>query len=146
DIRYGWGARMGEGSGYTLGELDGSWQSMLRLAPQAINISLFRPYLWGVKNPLMLLSALEGLSLLGLTLHLLVRVRLRLFTYLRRPDVLFCFVFAVVFSFAVGVSTFNFGSLSRYKIPMMPFFLLMLGIIHFYWNRDRNRAKFDATE
>lgn len=146
DIRYGWGARMGEGSGYTLGELDGSWQSMLRLAPQAINISLFRPYLWEVKNPLMLLSALEGLSLLGLTLHLLVRVRLRLFTYLRRPDVLFCFVFAVVFSFAVGVSTFNFGSLSRYKIPMMPFFLLMLGIIHFYWNRDRNRAKFDATE
>ena len=27
DIRYGWGARAGEGSGYSLGELDGTWQS-----------------------------------------------------------------------------------------------------------------------
>ena len=146
DIRYGWGARMGEGSGYTLGELDGSWQSMLRLAPQAINISLFRPYLWEVKNPLMLLSALEGLSLLALTLHLIWRVRWKIFTYLQKPDIVFCFVFALVFGFAVGVSTFNFGTLSRYKIPMVPYFLLALGIIHAYWNRERKLAELEATE
>lgn len=146
DIRYGWGARMGEGSGYTLGELDGSWQSMLKLAPQAINISLFRPYPWEVRNPLMLLSALEGLSLLGLTLHLVWRVRWKIFAYLQKPDIAFCFVFALVFAFAVGVSTFNFGTLSRYKIPMVPYFLLALGIIHAYWNRERKLAELEATE
>src|SRR5687768_3924385 len=85
DIRYGWGARTGEGSGYTLGELDGSWQSMLFLAPQAINISLFRPYLWEVKNPLMLLSALEGFTLLILTLHIVWRARGQIFSYLQKP-------------------------------------------------------------
>lgn len=146
DIRYGWGARMGEGSGYTLGELDGTWQSMLKLAPQAINISLYRPYLWEVTNPLMLLSALEGLVLLLLTLRVVWRVRWKIISYLQKPDVLFCLVFAFVFAFAVGVSTFNFGTLSRYKIPMMPYFLLALGIIGAYWNRDRNSGDVDLTE
>ena len=146
DIRFGWGARTGEGSGYTLGELDGSWQSMVKLAPSAINISLFRPYLWEVVNPLMLLSAIEGVVLLLLTLRLIWRVRLRFFSYLQKPDVLFCLVFALVFAFAVGVSTFNFGTLSRYKIPMMPYFLLALGVMHFYWKRDRKLSAFEATE
>ena len=146
DIRYGWGARSGDGSGYTLGELDGSWQSMLSLAPQAINISLFRPYLWEVQNPLMLLSALEALVLLTLTSYIIWRARWELYTYLQTPDVLFCLVFATVFAFAVGVSTFNFGTLSRYKIPMMPYFLLMLGMVHFYWKRDRNRRELASTE
>jgi len=146
DIRFGWGARTGEGSGYTLGELDGSWQSMVKLAPSAINISLFRPYLWEVVNPLMLLSAIEGVVLLLLTLRLIWRVRLRFFSYLQKPDVLFCLVFALVFAFAVGVSTFNFGTLSRYKIPMMPYFLLARGVMHFYWKRDRKLSAFEATE
>jgi hypothetical protein len=146
DIRYGWGARTGEGSGYTLAELDGSWQTMLSLAPSAINISLFRPYLWEVKNPLMILSGLEAFLLLILTLQLVWRVRDKIFSYVQKPDVLFCLVFALVFAFAVGVSTFNFGTLSRYKIPMMPYYLLALGIMHAYWKRDRKLAVFEETE
>jgi len=146
DIRYGWGARTGEGSGYTLGDLDGSWESVLRLAPQAINISLFRPYLWEVDNPLMLLSSLEALALLTITIHMVWKVRWKLPTYVQRPDVLFCLVFAVVFAFAVGVSTFNFGSLSRYKIPMMPYFLLAIGIIHASVKRDKKFSALAVTE
>ena len=137
---------MGDGSGYTLGELDGTWQSMVKLAPQAINISLFRPYLWEVTNPLMLLSALEGLVLFLLTLQVIWRVRWKTISYLQKPDILFCLVFAFVFAFAVGVSTFNFGTLSRYKIPMMPYFLLALGIIGAYWKRDRNPVDVHSTE
>ena len=146
DIRYGWGARTGEGSGYTLGDLDGSWESVLRLAPQAINISLFRPYLWEVDNPLMLLSSLEALALLTITIHMVWKVRWKLPTYVQRPDVLFCLVFAVVFAFAVGVSTFNFGSLSRYKIPMMPYFLLAIGIIHASVKSDKKFSALAVTE
>jgi hypothetical protein len=146
DIRYGWGARTGEGSGYTLGQLDGTWNSMLRLAPAAINISLYRPYLWEVENPLMLLSALEGLTLLVLTVYALWAGRWSIFRYIRRPDVLFCLSFALVFAFAVGVSTFNFGTLSRYKIPMMPFYVLAIGIIHGYVKRERNVGVLASTE
>lgn len=146
DIRYGWGARTGEGSGYTLGELDGSWQSMIRLAPAAINVSLFRPYLWEVRNPLMLLSAVESVAFLLFTFFVINRVRLKFFKYIQHPDVIFCLVFALVFAFAVGVSTYNFGTLSRYKIPMMPYYTLALTIIYYHWNRDRKLAELEVTE
>ena len=126
DIRYGWGARMGEGSGYTLGELDGTWQSMLKLAPGAINVTLFRPYLWEVQNPLMIASALESLFILFLTFFFIYKSRGRLFEAIFSPPVLFCFCFAIVFAFAVGVSTFNFGTLARYKIPVIPFYIIGL--------------------
>jgi hypothetical protein len=146
DIRYGWGARMGEGSGFTLGELDGTWQSMVRLAPAAINVSLFRPYPWEVRNPLMLLSAAEGMILLVFTIVIILGVRQNVFRYLKEPNVLFCLCFAITFAFAVGVSTFNFGTLSRYKIPMMPYFVLGIRFLHGLWNRDRNLAALASTE
>ena len=146
DIRYGWGARTGEGSGYNLGELDGTWQSMIRLAPAAINVSLFRPYFWEVENPLMVLSAFESLFCMLLTIFVIYRSRHRLFRCLGSPDVLFCLCFALIFAFAVGVSTYNFGTLSRYRIPLMPFYGMAIGLILYYSNRDRKLASFEATE
>ncbi|MFY8035864.1 MAG: hypothetical protein ACOVMQ_01795 [Cyclobacteriaceae bacterium] len=139
DIRYGWGARTGDGSGYTLGELDGSWQSMVRLAPQAINVSLFRPYLWEVRNPLMALSALESLITLLATIFVLIQVRSYLFYYIR-AEVIFCLVFALIFAFGVGVSSYNFGTLARYKIPLLPFYWSALAIIYSSWAHDRKAA------
>ncbi|MCI0751856.1 MAG: hypothetical protein L0Y35_08460 [Flammeovirgaceae bacterium] len=136
DIRYGWGAREGEGSGYTLGELDGTWQSMIRLAPEAINVSLFRPYLWEVSNPLMMLSAIESLVTLFFTLGVVLTVRGRILKYLK-TEVIFCLVFALIFAFGVGVSTFNFGTLSRYKIPLLPFYWTALAMIYVSWKQDK---------
>jgi hypothetical protein len=126
------------GSGYVLGELDGTFRSMLRLAPQAINVTLFRPYLWEVKNPLMLLTALEAMGMIFLLVWTIFRQRLFFFRSLAKPDVLFCIVFSLTFAFAVGVSTFNFGTLARYKIPLLPFFIIGLAIINGHSTR-RNR-------
>jgi hypothetical protein len=125
DISKGWGAREGDTSSYDLGELDGSWGSMLRLMPQAINVSLFRPYLWEVKNVLMLFSALESLFMLFLFGRLFI-FRQGFRRVLDDPFLTFCLLFALLFAFAVGVSTANFGTLMRYKIPMIPFFLVAI--------------------
>lgn len=144
DIRYGWGARTGEGSGYTLGELDGTWQSMVPLIPKAVNVSLFRPYLWEIQNPLMALSALESFALLIITLYLIYRIRFGVFKIVSRPEILFCLTFSLIFAFAVGVSTYNFGTLSRYKIPMMPYYLLALGLI--YYNHDKEKEAKSLNE
>lgn len=146
DIRFGWGARTGEGSGYTLGELDGTWQSMIRLAPAAINVSLFRPYLWEIRNPLMLLSGFESFLFLLITIVLFAKTKGKIFYYLVKPEVIFCLSFSVVFAFAVGVSTFNFGTLSRYKIPMEPFYLLGLGLAYNYSKKDKKMEAFDSIE
>ncbi len=139
DIRYGWGARLGDGSGYTLGELDGTFGSMFRLAPSAINVSLFRPYLWEVSNPLMLLSALESLTCLLLTLWIIYKISLKSFLInMLKPEILFCIVFSIVFAFAVGISTYNFGTLARYKIPLLPFYFTGLVLLYRYGRLERD--------
>ncbi len=144
DIRY-WSGR-GAGSGYALGELDGTFSSMIRLAPQAINVSLFRPYLWEVKNPLMLISALESFLFLIFTAYVFYTVGSKLSSAFSNPDVIFGLVFALSFAFAVGVSTFNFGTLVRYKIPLLPFYLMALVVMLNYRNKPTNVGALDRTE
>lgn len=144
DIRYYTGRDAG--SGYALGELDGTFGSMVRLAPQAINVSLFRPYLWEVNNPLMLLSALESLVLLLATLYILFRENIRAIRAMSKPDILFTLLFSVTFAFAVGISTYNFGTLVRYKIPMLPFFVVALVLIADYSKSERNVGVLEFTE
>jgi hypothetical protein len=134
------------GSGYNLGELDGTFTGMLRLAPQAINASLFRPYLWEVRNPLMLLSAIESFVFFLFTLFVIARLRLKIFHTLSDPYIIFCFTFSLTFAFAVGVATFNFGTLTRYKIPMLPFYMLALILLNDYWNKEVKVARLDSTE
>jgi hypothetical protein len=134
------------GSGYSLGELDGSFEGMLRLLPQAVNVSLFRPYLWESKNPLMLLSSIEATILMIITAVLLFRRPLRFFNSLRIPAVTFCLLFSITFAFAVGVSTYNFGTLNRYKIPLIPFYLLALAIIADNSKSDKKLEELDETE
>jgi hypothetical protein len=46
------------------------------------------------------------------------------------------------FAFGVGLSTSNFGSLVRYRIPLMPFFATILMII--YKEGDRKPEKISS--
>jgi hypothetical protein len=46
------------------------------------------------------------------------------------PALMFCAVFVMTFGVAVGLSTLNLGTLSRYRIPMMPFFFVLLLVLH----------------
>lgn len=144
DIRY-WSGR-DAGSGYALGQLDGTWQSLVRLAPEAIVVSLFRPYPWEVKNPLMALMSIESLLLGCLTIYVLFSVGWRLFGILMRPSIFFALLFSLVFAFAVGVSTFNFGTLSRYKIPLLPFYLVALVLILNHSKRERKVVELELIE
>jgi hypothetical protein len=134
------------GSGYALGALDGTFSGMLKLLPQAINVSLFRPYFWEVHNPLMLLSAIESFLLLCFTLLVIVRCRFKILGALKNADTLFALIFSLSFAFAVGVSTYNFGTLVRYKIPMLPFYLIALVLIWDYSKSDKNVGLLEDTE
>ena len=145
DIRYGWGKDAG--SHYTIGNLDGTVGSMVRLAPSAINVSLFRPYIWEVKNPLMLIYSLEALAILILTIYALIKTRLRNFiTIIKQPAILFCLIYSLSFAFAVGVSTFNFGTLARYKIMMFPFYLIVVFSFIYYSKSAKKLSELELTE
>ena len=134
DIRYGWGARNGDNSGYTLGELDGTFGSLVALAPQGVIVALFRPWLWEIKNPLMVLAAIESMTVLIFTLKILFTNNWKgSLSKINEPVILFCLSFSLLFAFAVGVSTFNFGTLMRYKIPVLPFYGIIIS--HLFQNK-----------
>jgi hypothetical protein len=118
-----------EGSAYSLGEMDGSLAGMLIKAPAAISVTLFRPFLWESRKVIIFLSAVEALFFLYFTLKIIFKGRGKVLALIvKDPNILFCLVFTIIFAFAVGISTYNFGSLSRYKIPCLPFFGAFLAL------------------
>jgi hypothetical protein len=122
-----------EGSAYDLGGFNPSLTGMISKFPLAVNVTLFRPYLWEAKKVIMALSAIEAFLFLFLTLKILFTIKPAKVwqTVSRDPTIQFCFVFAFIFAFAVGISSYNFGALSRYKIPCMPFYALGLVLIYY---------------
>jgi hypothetical protein len=116
-------------SSFSLGvDFDGTSISLLKIAPAAIVATLFRPYLWESKKVSTLLSSLESLVLMLFTLYVFFKVGLvKIITgIISDPMILFCLLFALLFSLFVGATTLNFGTLVRYKVPCMPFYIISL--------------------
>lgn len=123
------------GSGYSLGNIDGTLSNIILKIGPAINVTFFRPYLWEAGKSMTFLASLESLALLLFTVYLLFKVKFKIFRYLFEDKNLLTFLlFSLIFAFLVGITTSNFGTLSRFKIPCMPFFLMSLFIIHDYAN------------
>lgn len=138
----------GRGSSYTLGEYDPTPIGVMKMFVPAVNVALYRPYLWEVKNPAMLILSLESLAFFLVTIYILLRVGpfVLIRAASRDPFLLMSLVFSVFFAFAVGFSTYNFGALSRYKIPALPFYALSLLVLNHYANYYRSlRKKGKAT-
>jgi len=129
-----------EGSSYNLGDFDPTITGMLSKFPLAVNVTLFRPYLWEAKKIIVGLSALEAIVFLFLTLKVLFTIGPTKIwkTVSNDPTIQFCLVFSIIFAFAVGISSYNFGSLSRYKIPCLSFYILAL-ILIYYKNMPLNK-------
>lgn len=120
-------------SNFSLGvEFDGSMGGLAKLAPVAISTTFFRPFLWESHKPSTLLSSIEALLLMLFTIYIIFKAGLIKFFKLVTSDplIMYCFLFSCVFALFVGASTLNFGSLVRYKIPCMPFYLISLFLIH----------------
>lgn len=117
----------GDGSSYNLGKVDFTPIGILTKIPAAINVALFRPYLWEAGNIVVLLSAIESSIFLIITIRFLFLFAINMsagFNYLsKNPIIYFMFVFSFIFAFSVGFTSFNFGALSRYRIPLLPFYV-----------------------
>lgn len=102
------------------------------LVLNSIATTFFRPFLWEVNTPIALFSAIESLLFLILSLYFVFKRGLG--KYFRvtfsDPRMLMCFIFSIVFAVAIGASTNNFGALSRYKIPCMPFYFITLLLLY----------------
>lgn len=116
---------------YSLGEIEFTIAGVLSKFPAAVNVTLFRPYLFEAHNPVMLLTAVESTFFLFFTVYVFLRVGFfRAFRFVfREPFVGACIIFTLLFGFAVGFTSYNFGALARYKIPCLPFYFAALSII-----------------
>jgi len=137
-----------EGNSFDIGVIDPSIVGMARMAPVAIFAGLFRPTLLDVKNPIMMISAVENTVLMLFLLYMLYSVGIFSFAkyVFMKPMILFSIVFAVFFAFAVGLTTSNFGSLVRYKIPSVPFLLASLYMMRYNKEKDAGLYQLDEFE
>ena len=124
----------GRGSSYTLGEYDPTPLGVMTKFIPAVNVALYRPYFWEVKNPAMAVLSLESFAFLLLTVYILLKVGpfVLVRASFKDPFLLMSLAFSVFFAFAVGFSTYNFGALARYKIPALPFYAMSLLVLNYY--------------
>ena len=115
-------------AGFELGSFDPSLSSMLLKSPGVIFSCLFRPFLWESRKIIILFTSLESTFLLLATLYLLYKTRFFGFFRIifKNQLILFAFVVSILFALIIGFTTFNFGTMTRYKIVLMPFYYFML--------------------
>jgi hypothetical protein len=109
-------------------------ESPLQLAasfPVGIVNTFFRPFPWDVRSPVAILSAMEAFAFLAMTWMCFRRLGIKdtFNTIFSDPVIAFCFVFAILFGGIIGLTTTNFGALSRYKIPCIPFYAMAFILI-----------------
>jgi len=138
------------GNSFDIGYFEPTVLGVLSKFHLATLAGLYRPYLWDVKNIVMFISAIENTIFLLLSLYVLF---LSLFTWQRYgwkymqkvlfsdSFIVYSLVFSILFAFFIGLTTSNFGSLVRYKIPLIPFFMASLFIIIHNFNIERNKWK-----
>jgi hypothetical protein len=125
------------GSSYNLGEIEYTPIGIISKIPAALNATFFRPYIWTARNPIMLVGALESTIVLILFIAILISTKFRLIRYLNRSKFLLGLsIFVLVFGFAVGFTSYNFGALARYKMPIYSIFIFTLYYI--YTNKKNN--------
>ncbi|WP_462220178.1 hypothetical protein [Ferruginibacter sp.] len=118
-------------SNFSLGvEFDGSVSSLIKMAPAAVIATLYRPFIWETRKPSTLLSSLESLAIILLTLKAFRSAGIvKFFRLWTDPTIMYCIGFSLFFALFVGATTPNFGTLCRYKIPCMPFYVIAMFLI-----------------
>lgn len=128
-----------DGSGYDLGEIDPSISGILKVFPKALSIALYGPFIWQARKMIVLFNALEASLFLFISIRILIRIRLRTIWQVisKDPNIQFFLLFTIIFGFAVGLTSGNYGSLSRYRIPCLPMFSMALLLIYYKSDIDK---------
>ncbi len=116
-----------------IGDVQPNLSSIISKIPVALGNALFRPYIWEARKLNILMSALENAVILLFTIYVFVKGRLfipliKIFT---NQLIFFSFVFSFLFAILIGLTCFNYGSLVRYKLPIMPFYCFMLVLLSY---------------
>jgi hypothetical protein len=103
---------------------------LLQLPLGLVN-AMFRPQLFDVNNVNALVSAIEMTFITLVIARILMQNGItRVFARVQRsPMLLMSAIIAVIGCAFVGLVTFNFGSLVRYRVPFLPFYGVLLSAL-----------------
>lgn len=112
-----------ESSRIDYGELEPTFMSMLANAPTALVSGLYRPFFWESDGLVQLLAGVENLLLMVLTACAMIR-------FLKHKSVsrggAIILLYTVSLCVFLALSAPNLGTLSRYRVGFLPFFVLLL--------------------
>lgn len=131
------------GSGYSIGDFDYTPVGIIQKAPIALAITLFGPFPWQVRNAVMLASSIESTYFLYLFLSVFFSAYgiAKLRKIGTDPVMLFCISFTIILGIAIGMTSFNYGALVRFKIPILPFFATFIILMKAPQIKKLRRAK-----
>jgi hypothetical protein len=120
----------GKASGYDIGPIQPTFGSVLSKIPVSIQFSLFRPFVWEAEKGIQYIAALDSLAILLFTLYVLFKRKFKFFiAVFKSPIIQLCLFFALSFLGIIGFVSANYGTLIRYKIPGIPFYVIALILI-----------------
>ena len=107
-------ARESGQTGYSFGEMELTLAGILSKFPAAVNVTLFRPYIFEANNLIMLISAVESGVLMLFSLYVLIKAGIlgSIRQFFRQPFLLFCFSFALLFALCGGHKHLQFRGIS----------------------------------
>jgi hypothetical protein len=116
------------GAKYDLGVTDFTPIGMLKAMPISIFTAFYRPFVWEAGSLFILISALETLVLLALTINLIIKNDVFKFTKKIRENefLVMATVFSLILGFFAGYTSGLFGVLVRFKAPLLPFLFILL--------------------
>ena len=138
---HSWHTHLGQtegGSSYSLGgDVEYTPAGILKQAPMATLVSLFGPFPWQIRSPVMLLSGIESLVFFYFLFRIVINRKIyKLWGVLSSDPILaFCIPFVLILAIAIGMTSFNYGALVRYKIPILPFFATTIILVNYYFEK-----------
>lgn len=123
--------------------LDPSPLGFFKFCLEGLMTVYMKPFPWQINKVLYLFVILENMLIYYI---IFMRIKMKpvnvknnsiFFTY-------FCVVFAIVFGIVVGVNAFNLGTISRYRVPGLPF--LFAGVFCLRLAKINRKSKLKITQ
>jgi hypothetical protein len=114
--------------GFSFEEIDPSIGALLSRTPGIIFGTLYRPFIWESRKVMIFFTSLESTLLLFFTIYLLAKTKVvGFFKIIFTNEYLyFAFVLSILFAILIGFTTFNFGTMIRYKVIFLPFLYFLI--------------------
>jgi hypothetical protein len=116
-----------------------SWGSVVLNSPWALFSGLFRPFIWEASGMTAVLAALENLVILILFMSALTGINR---TVSQRLLLFSAVMYVALLCVFLALSTPNLGTLSRYRVGFLPFFIFVISYRNLLLTYLSGRIKF----